>query len=236
MPAGNWSDVTCSCSCAGQNLDLQPGFCPDADGACTVPKVYDDGTKTFYCPNGPAPAAQQPQAQNPGAIALDPSCGHGLMSFSGVGISGTQDNAALYTEAIKAVDGLCTSCALANAPKGNYYMVGLAKPTNVKSVYIVTNADLNGAFVFAGNSSANSGLNNPICAKEVNIKAATPSLISCDAPDATYVTIAVASEMSLCDIFIMDESTPTPDTSNIVLPSVASAAPTPSSRKLKSLS
>ena len=41
----------------------------------------------------------------------------------------------------------------------------LQKPTNVKSVYIVTNADLNGAFVFAGNSSANSGLNNPICAK-----------------------------------------------------------------------
>ena len=75
MLAGNWSDVTCSCSCAGQNLDLQPGFCPDADGACTVPKVYDDGTKTFYCPNGPAPAAQQAPAQNPGAIALDPSCG-----------------------------------------------------------------------------------------------------------------------------------------------------------------
>ena len=48
------------------------------------------------------------------------------MSFSGVGISGTQDNARLYTEAIKAVDGLCTSCAVANAPKGNYYMVGLA--------------------------------------------------------------------------------------------------------------
>jgi hypothetical protein len=48
-----------------------------------------------------------------------------MMSFTGVGMSGTADNAKLYTEAIKAVDGLCTSCATANSPSGNYYMVGL---------------------------------------------------------------------------------------------------------------
>ncbi len=67
--------MTCDCACAGQSLDLQPGFCHDENGACTVPKVYDEPTKTFFCPTAPAPARPEAETKNPGAIALDPSCG-----------------------------------------------------------------------------------------------------------------------------------------------------------------
>ena len=39
------------------------------------------------------------------------------------------------------------------------------EPTALASVFVVAGNDLSGAFVFAGNSSANSGLSNPACAK-----------------------------------------------------------------------
>ena len=51
----------------------------------------------------------------------------------GLGISGTEDNSALYTQALRAVDGLCDTCASATDPEGNYFTVvlpvsGAARP------------------------------------------------------------------------------------------------------------
>jgi hypothetical protein len=43
----------------------------------------------------------------------------------GLGISGTEDNAALYTQALRAVDGLCDTCATATDPEGNYFTIVL---------------------------------------------------------------------------------------------------------------
>ena len=43
----------------------------------------------------------------------------------GLGISGTEDNSALYTQALRAVDGLCDTCASATDPEGNYFTVVL---------------------------------------------------------------------------------------------------------------
>lgn len=43
----------------------------------------------------------------------------------GLGMSGTQDNSALYSQALQAVDGLCDTCASARNPDGNYFTVKL---------------------------------------------------------------------------------------------------------------
>lgn len=40
-------------------------------------------------------------------------------------MSGTQDNSALYSQALQAVDGLCDTCASARNPDGNYFTVKL---------------------------------------------------------------------------------------------------------------
>jgi hypothetical protein len=53
------------------------------------------------------------------------SCGHPLQDFVGLGISGTDDNAALYTQALRAVDGSCDTCASARAPSGNFFTLVL---------------------------------------------------------------------------------------------------------------
>lgn len=54
-----------------------------------------------------------------------PTAGHPLLDFNGMTMSGTEDNAGTYTEALNAVDGLCNTCAEANDTSGNFLMIAL---------------------------------------------------------------------------------------------------------------
>ena len=135
------------------------------DGACTVPKLWDDATRVFYCP-GAQPAAPVPEySPSPQEDARNPQCGHPLLNFIGLGMSGTQDNSELYVQAIQAVDGLCNTCALADDPSGNYFTVMLPAATAVTGVYLVSGEDQAGLFAFVGNATTNNGMDNPVCAQ-----------------------------------------------------------------------
>lgn len=78
------------------------------------------------------PAADGSTREVPDTTPVAPSaddsaatCGHGMQDFVGLGISGTEDNALLYSQALRAVDGLCDTCAAATDPSGNYFTLVL---------------------------------------------------------------------------------------------------------------
>lgn len=49
-----------------------------------------------------------------------------MLEYNGLGISSTDGDISLsYAEAMKAVDGACTTCLVADAPDANYFMVSL---------------------------------------------------------------------------------------------------------------
>lgn len=80
------------------------------------------------CPPGHMPAMPSPcpPIRSPNHTSSRPhAAGHGLQDFVGLGMSGTQDNAALYSQALSAVDGLCNTCASARNLDGNYFSVVL---------------------------------------------------------------------------------------------------------------
>jgi hypothetical protein len=69
----------------------------------------------------PPKAADTAPQQDPATA----NCGHTLQDFVGLGLSGTQDNSVLYSQALRAVDGLCDTCAEARDPSGNYFSLVL---------------------------------------------------------------------------------------------------------------
>lgn len=209
---GNWSDVTCECTCAAEFLPNQPGFCLDPNTqACTVPKLFDSGIKKFYCPGGqrtpavaPTPPVEQPSDAQ--------SCGHPLLDFNGLAMSGTSDPAVSYTQALKAVDGLCDTCAVADDTQGNFLMIALPQSTTITGIFVVAGQNLAGAFVFVGDSPEKNGLTNSVCASKVDVPALTPAVIECPAV-GQYITIAVPGSLNLCDVWI---KTPDSDQQSVV--------------------
>ncbi|PSC74660.1 carbohydrate esterase family 4 [Micractinium conductrix] len=203
---GNFTDTTCSCTCIAEYVPTQAGWCADpTTGACTIPKVWNDANKAFECP---AQAQRSPE-QDTGAEAVqspwvDPAaanCGHPLQDFSGLGMSGTQDNSALYTQALRAVDGLCDTCASATDARGNYFTVVLPAAMSITSIQLTVGEDIWDGFIFVGDSSSDNGMTNPACAMNLSLEKKKQLSVECSG-QGKYVTLASAGNITLCDIYI----------------------------------
>lgn len=200
---GNWSDVSCSCTCAAEFLPNQPGFCIDSyTKACTVAKVWNENVREFECPGEKRAPPKEDAAPSTDYGNEVPQCGHDLMPFVGLAISGTADNAVRYTEAIKAVDGMCTSCAVADSPTGNFFIITLQDSVEISGVYVVTKNDVNNAYIFVGDSPVNSGMGNALCVGNAKMVGGKASMVSCEMT-GKYVTFATPSQFELCDIYVI---------------------------------
>ncbi|KAL4424145.1 hypothetical protein ABPG75_001446 [Micractinium tetrahymenae] len=223
---GNFSDSACQCVCIAEFIPNQPGWCADPEtGACTVPKVWSSADKSFSCPDH---AQREPVAQaSPSPATEDPSvanCGHPLQDFVGLGISGTQDNSALYSQALRAVDGLCDTCASATDPTGNYFTVVLPNQLSVTSIQLTAGENTTGAFIFVGDSSDNNGMANPVCAQNLDLPAKQAVSIECSGV-GRYVTLATPKNLTICDIYVQGYET-APTASPSPSPSPVTATPT----------
>ncbi|KAJ3173264.1 hypothetical protein HDU88_004726 [Geranomyces variabilis] len=47
---GAWLTTSCKCVCSGAGNPLSAGYCLDARGACTIPKVWDAAGGSYLCP------------------------------------------------------------------------------------------------------------------------------------------------------------------------------------------
>ncbi|KAL4853807.1 hypothetical protein ACK3TF_005288 [Chlorella vulgaris] len=211
---GNFSDTLCECVCAAEFITAQPGWCIDPETkACTVPKVYDNTVRAFACPAGSVRDPPKAAAAAAPADVSTASCGHPLQDFVGLGISGTDDNAALYTQALRSVDGSCDTCASARAPSGNFFTLVLPARTSVSSVQLTTGESAKGAFIFVGDEASNNGMDNPVCAMNLNLPANTAVSVNCTGT-GKYVTLAVPKDLVICDIYVTGApATPLPSPS-----------------------
>ncbi|PRW61614.1 chitin [Chlorella sorokiniana] len=206
---GNWSDVACTCTCVAEFLDNQPGFCLDPETkACTVPKVWSNADRSFSCPDHAKRDKKEVEAALDEQKSANPSsanCGHELQDFVGLGMSGTQDNAQLYSQALQAVDGLCDTCASARNPDGNYFTVVLPTTTKVSKVQLRSGEEIKGAFLFVGDKSTNNGMDNKACAINVDLPSGQAVEVKCEA-EGKYVTLATPRDLVLCDVFVTGEA------------------------------
>ncbi|KAI8589372.1 hypothetical protein BDZ88DRAFT_151957 [Geranomyces variabilis] len=47
---GAWLTTSCKCVCTGAGNPVSAGYCLDARGACTIPKVWDAAGGSYLCP------------------------------------------------------------------------------------------------------------------------------------------------------------------------------------------
>jgi len=153
-----------------------------------------------------------------------PQCGHQLMSYVALSMSGSLDGASKYIEATKAVDSMCTTCAMADSTSGNYFMVTLKESTQLREVYVVVGEDIPEAYIFVGESSEMYGMKNPVCANKISLSGGKASKVKCELK-GKYVTIATRGMLPLCDMYAVPASAPMENAPTIIT-NVAAATTT----------
>lgn len=88
-----------------------------------IQKGYDFEQRVYTCPGGvsePAEATPTPTtAPTPAVVAMGAAeCGHEMLSYQGLSMTGTADSSQLYAEALKAIDGSCDTCAAVTPAAG----------------------------------------------------------------------------------------------------------------------
>ena len=129
------------------------------------------------------------------------------MSYVGLSMSGSLEGAAKYIEATKAVDAMCTTCAMADSTSGNYFMVTLKESTQLREVYVVVGETIPEAYIFVGETSEMYGMKNPVCANKIRLSGGKASRVKCELK-GKYVTIATRGMLPLCDMYAVPASAP----------------------------
>ncbi|KAL6784453.1 hypothetical protein ACKKBF_B01850 [Auxenochlorella protothecoides x Auxenochlorella symbiontica] len=233
---GTWDSDQCLCICQGAE-STTGGYCRDAVGSCTVAKGYDFASKEYICPIGTSPPSPPPSpppavaspvsgpswgpaesiAPVPAPTQVSPSiqlsdglCGHDLLSFAGLTISGYESLNDGYAVAIKALDGSCETCAMAPVTGTiSYISIDMGYSVTLSSVSIRSSYDVL-VNIYVGESAANNGMNNAQCAQSYQVRAGGASVVPC-AATGTYVTVQTKGTLTLCDIYpVVASSAPPP--------------------------
>ncbi|RMZ52160.1 hypothetical protein APUTEX25_001550, partial [Auxenochlorella protothecoides] len=166
---GTWDSDQCLCICQGAE-STTGGYCRDAVGSCTVAKGYDFASNKYICPIGTLPPSPPPSpptavaspvsgpswgpaesiAPVPAPTQVSPSiqlsdglCGHDLLSFAGLTISGYESLNDGYAVAIKALDGSCETCAMAPVTGTiSYISIDMGYSVTLSSVSIRSSYDV----------------------------------------------------------------------------------------------
>ncbi|XP_043922310.1 fucolectin-like [Protopterus annectens] len=100
------------------------------------------------------------------------------------------------------------SCTHTNWQSSPWWSLDLLQSYLISSVIVTGRGDccasrLEGAEIHVGNSAANNGINNPLCATITGIKSAYPRTFQCNGMEGRYITIAIPARtefLTLCEV------------------------------------
>ncbi|KDD76182.1 hypothetical protein H632_c324p1, partial [Helicosporidium sp. ATCC 50920] len=199
---GTWSTEQCRCACQNEDYATRSGYCLDEAGSCTIQKGYDFDLKEYVCAS-PSTPADGPSAETvaPPAVQLDKAeCGHSLLQVNGLRISSKEPSPTQYTQAVKGVDGSCSTCAVVDPVNGSaFYTAQLPASETLTGVALLLGSDQT-VDVRVGDSMDGNGMTNPVCASQIRVTANSPMVVTCGAK-GSVVTVASKGGLQVCDLY-----------------------------------